>query len=375
MPPHREWFDKDYYRVLGVAKDAAEKDITRAYRKLARESHPDANHGDPDAEERFKEISSAYDVVGDPDTRKEYDEVRRLGPVGGGFRGGNGPGPGGVRFETEDLGDMGDLFGGLFGRGRGRQDAGPGRGPHRGDDLETELHLSFEDAARGVTTTVNLTSEAVCSACHGSGAEPGTSPIVCPQCSGRGVLDDNQGMFSFSRPCPTCGASGMVVEDPCRQCEGAGVQHRPRSVKVRIPGGVADGKRIRLKGRGGPGRNGGAPGDLYVITRVGRHELFRRQGRHLALTVPITFAEATLGADIKVPALDGDPVTIRIPAGTSAGRTFRVKGRGVLTDDGAGDLLVKVDVAVPTTLSDAEREAVETLADLSDDSPRAHLGV
>ena len=372
MAPQREWFDKDYYRVLGVAKDASDKEITKAYRKLARENHPDANRGDSAAEERFKEISSAYDVIGDAEKRKEYDEVRRLGPAGAGF-GGPGPGgAGGVRFQTDD---MGDLLGGLFGRGR-RGGGGVGaQGPHRGDDLETELHLSFEDAARGVTTSVNLTSEVVCRVCHGSGAEPGTSPIVCPQCGGRGVLDDNQGMFSFSRPCPRCSGGGMIVEDPCSSCDGGGVEHRLRSVKVRIPGGVADGKRIRLKGRGGPGRSGGPPGDLYVITRVGRHDLFGRKGRNLLITVPITFAEATLGADIKVPALDGDPVTIRIPAGTAGGRTFRVKGRGVTTDNGSGDLLVKVDVAIPTTLTDAEREAVQALAELSDLSPRAHLGV
>jgi molecular chaperone DnaJ len=377
MPPQREWFEKDYYKLLGVSESASAKEITKAYRKLARESHPDANKGDPASEERFKEVSSAYDVLGDDAKRKEYDEVRRLGPVGSGFGpgGAGGAGGAGFNFDPEDMGDLGDVLGGLFNRGR-RGGQSRGTGPQRGDDLETELHLSFEDATRGVTTTVNLTSEAACSTCHGSGAAPGSTPIVCPSCSGRGVIDDNQGFFSFSKPCPQCSGQGMTIEDPCPSCSGTGVEHRPRSVKVRIPGGVKNGQRIRLKGRGGPGLNVGPPGDLYVVTNVGRHHLFGRQGtRNLTLDVPVTFTEAALGADIKVPTLDGDSVTIRIPAGTRSGRTFRVKNRGALTDDGAGDLLVTVDVAVPQTLSATERAAVEALAEASDASPRDHLGV
>jgi molecular chaperone DnaJ len=371
MTPQREWFDNDYYKVLGVSESASAKDITKAYRKLARESHPDANKGDPASEERFKEISSAYDVLGDEAKRKEYDEVRKMGPIGAGF-GPGGPGATGYDFNAENLGDV---LGGLFGRGR-RGGPTRGTGPQRGDDLETQLHLSFEDATRGVTTTVNLTSEAACSTCRGTGAEPGSSPIVCPSCAGRGVIDDNQGFFSFSKPCGRCGGQGMIIEDPCPTCSGTGVERRPRSVKVRIPGGVKDGQRIRLKGRGGPGRNGGPPGDLYVVADVGRHHLFGRKGaRDLTLDVPVTFAEAALGADVKVPTLDGDPVTIRIPAGTRSGRTFRVKNRGSLTDNGAGDLLVTVDVAVPKKLNDTERAAVEALAEAADESPRAHLGV
>jgi molecular chaperone DnaJ len=364
MAAQREWFEKDYYKVLGVPETATEKEITRAYRKLAKTFHPDAN---PGAEERFKEVSAAYDVLGDPARRKEYDEVRRLGPVAGaGFGGGNGGGFGGS-FRVDDLGD---LLGGLFNRGRATRASGP----RRGDDLEAELHLSFEEAIEGVTTTVNVTSDAACRACHGTGAAPGTSPVICNRCGGRGVVDDNQGLFSFSQPCSGCRGTGMRVETPCSSCRGSGVEHRPRQVKVRIPTGVEDGQRIRVKGRGGAGQNGGPPGDLYVVVRVGAHELFGRRGRDLTLTVPVSFPEATLGATVTVPTLD-QPVTLRIPPGTRSGRTFRVRGRGVPTSNGAGDLLVTVEVVVPEGLSDEQREAVEALAETLPESPRRHLGV
>ena len=375
MAPQREWFEKDYYRVLGVPETATAKEIKSAYRKLSRQYHPDANPGDVAAEERFKEVSAAYDVLGDPEKRKEYDEVRRLGPMAGGF-GAGGPGGGpGATFRFDDIGDLGDILGGMFGRRRAGG-ARRGTGPHRGQDLETDLHLSFDDAVHGVTTTVHLTSEAVCSTCHGSGARPGTTPHTCPRCGGRGVLAENQGFFSFSTPCDVCGGRGYTIDDPCPTCRGSGVEHRPREVKVRIPAGVRDGQRIRLRGRGGPGRNGGPPGDLYVTVRVAPHPLFGRRGDDLTITVPITFPEATLGADIAVPTLDGGSVTVRIPPGTRSGRTFRVRGKGVHTKKSKGDLLVTVEVAVPQKLSAAERKAVEALAAASDgQSPRAHLGV
>jgi molecular chaperone DnaJ len=377
MAPQREWFEKDYYRILGVPDTASAKELKSAYRKLSRKYHPDANKGDPEAEERFKEISAAYDVLGDEKLRKEYDEVRRLGPMAGAV-GGMGGSPGGASFRFEDLGgDLGDILGGLFGRTRRGGTAGArGTGPHRGRDLEAELHLDFEDAVHGVTTTLHLTSEAVCSACRGSGAQPGTSPRPCPHCGGRGVLDENQGFFSFSTPCPNCGGRGFTIDDPCPACSGSGIEHRPRQVKVRIPAGVEDGQRIRLPGRGAPGRNGGPPGDLYVTCRIKPHHLFGRRGRDVTLTVPVTFPELALGSDIKVPTLEGSPVTLRIPPGTRSGRTFRVKGRGVKTKRSTGDLLVTVEVAVPKKLSSAERKAVEALAAASSDgSPRAHLGV
>ncbi len=371
MPPQREWFERDYYKVLGVSEQASQKDITKAYRRLARQYHPDANPGDPKAEERFKEISAAYDVIGDEAKRKEYDEARRLGPMAGGFGGfGAEPGAGGIRF---DVGDLGDLLGGLF--GRQRRSAAGGAGPQRGADLEAELTLSFRDAVHGVTTTLSLVSDAVCSTCHGSGARPGTSPRVCQSCMGRGVIDDNQGFFSFSSPCRVCGGNGMTVDHPCPTCGGRGVERRPREVKVRIPPGVADGQRIRLKGRGAPGRNGGQPGDLIVLCKVLPDPIFGRDGNNLTVRVPVTFAEAALGADIDVPLLDGGTVTLRLRPGTQTGTKQRVKGKGVRTAKGTGDLVVTFEVAVPTRLSAAERKAVEELQRATKESPRAYLGV
>jgi molecular chaperone DnaJ len=374
MAAQREWLDKDYYAVLGVSSTATDKEITRAYRKLAKQYHPDAN---PGSEDHFKEISAAYDVLGDDAKRKEYDEVRRLGAsgMGGfGFPGGFG-GAGGQTIRIEDLGDLGDLLGGLggvFGGGR-RQRAG---GPRRGADVDTELHLSFEDAVRGITTSVNVRGEGRCPTCSGSGAAPGTSPVVCPRCGGRGYLDEPQGLFSLSTVCPECAGRGTKIEKPCPTCKGSGVTSQTRAVKVRIPPGVEDGQRIRVKGRGEAGRANGPPGDLYVSVHVDKHQLFARRGRNLTVMVPVTYPEAALGTTVKVPTLD-DPVTVRVPAGTPTGKTFRVKGRGVPGHgrSGPGDLLVTVEVTVPPTLTEEQRAAVEHLAQVSTETPRAHLGV
>lgn len=232
--------------------------------------------------------------------------------------------------------------------------------------------MDFTDAVHGLTTVIHLTSDAVCAECSGSGAEPGSTPRRCPNCGGAGVHDDNQGLFSFSRPCSTCGGRGAVIDDPCRACHGTGIERRPREIKVRIPAGVQDQQRIRLKGRGGPGRNGGPPGDLFVRVHVAEHPVFGRKGQDLTLVAPVTFAEAALGADVRVPTLDGGPVTIRIPPGTRSGRTFRVKGRGA---GKKGDLLVVVDVVVPENLTDEQRAAIEALATATTESPRDHLGV
>lgn len=374
----REWFEKNYYEVLGVSETATPKDITRAYRKLAREFHPDANPGNAAAEEKFKEISAAYDVVGDETKRAEYDEVRRQ-PMGGmGYGGGGGfnQGPGGFNFEGADLGDLlGGMFGGAGGGRRGRQGQSRGRAPQRGADLEAELHLSFRDAFAGSETTLHLTSDLPCGTCNGSGAKPGTTPTTCQHCQGRGVSADNQGMFSFSSPCSVCGGAGSVITAPCGTCRGTGVERRAREVKVRIPAGVDDGQRIKLKGRGGAGRNGGPIGDLYVIVHVGRDQIFGRDGKNLTMTVPITFAEAALGTKLTVPTLDGKPVTLKIPAGTPTGKVFRVKGRGVVTKKVTGDLLVTVQVDVPTDLSDEQRDALEAMAAAFPAAPRQHLGV
>ncbi|HVE94287.1 MAG TPA: molecular chaperone DnaJ [Acidimicrobiales bacterium] len=375
MSAQREWFEKDYYKVLGVSESATDKEITRAYRKLAKEFHPDANEGNVKAESRFKDISAAYEVLGDASKRKEYDDVRRLGPMAGGF----GAGASGGGFRVDDLGD---LIGNLFnrgGRGGERGEPGSAAGPQRGADLAAELHLSFVDAVRGLTTQVHVTSDAPCSTCHGSGAAPGTSPVICGACSGRGVTSDNQGLFSFSQTCRSCGGTGMRIETPCPGCRGSGVELRPRQVKVRIPAGVTDGQRIRLKGRGGAGRNGAPTGDLYVSVHVGGHAVFGRSGHNITVTLPVTFPEAALGATVKVPTLD-EPVTVRIPPGTQTGAVLRVRGRGVPAEGkrSDGDLLVKVSVAVPTELNDEARDAVETLAKADPDTGtelRRHLGV
>ena len=369
MAPQREWFEKDYYKILGLAEDASAKDATRAYRKLARKHHPDANPGDASAEARFKEIAAAYDVIGDPEKRQEYDEVRKQGPVGG-F--GSGAGPGGYNVRMEDMGDLGDLLGGLFG-GRGRGRGGAAARGRPGADLVAELHLAFIDAVHGVTTTVNVSGAAQCATCHGSGAAPGTHPVTCSRCAGRGVVDDNQGFFSFSSPCPTCRGKGQVVEQPCPSCRGTGRERRSREVKVRLPAGVEDGQRIRVKGRGEPGEGGGHPGDLIVSVHVAAHPLFGRKGRDLVLTLPITYPEATLGTEISVPTLDGARVTLRVPAGTRSGRTFRVRGRGVNATAGSGDLLITVDIAIPAQPSAAERKLLEELSKLGDSGIRAHL--
>ena len=364
MAAQREWFDIDYYEVLGVPADASQKDITRAYRKLARELHPDKNPGNAAAEDRFKAVSAAYQVLGDEATRKEYDEVRRLGPMGGGFGGGGGPG--GFTFNVGDMrgGDFSDVLGQMFGRGR-RGAGRSGVAPQRGADVTARLTMDFEDAVRGITTTLYLTSDAQCSTCGGNGARPGTSPIVCPVCAGRGVVDDNQGMFSFSSPCQRCRGRGSVVTDPCPTCDGSGIERRPREVKARIPAGVANGQTIRLPGRGSPGRNGGPAGDLLVEITVKPHERFGRSGRNLTVTVPITFPQAALGADVDVPLLDGSTVTLRVKPGTQPGSRHRIKGRGITTKSGTGDLIVTVDVRVPTHLTEAERAAVEQLAEAS----------
>jgi len=367
--PQREWFEKDYYKVLGISEGASDKEITKAYRKLARELHPDANPGDAAAEERFKEVSAAYDVVGDEEKRASYDEVRKMGPMGGVFGGGGGSGAGGFNVGFDDIGD---LLGGLFarggGRGGGRQQASRAQ---QGADLEADLALDFDDAVNGIETEIQLTSDAPCSTCDGIGSAPGSQPAKCKPCAGSGMQNDNQGFFSMSRPCSSCGGRGSIITDPCPTCRGRGSEVRPRSVKVRIPAGVKTGQKIRLKGRGGPGRFGGPPGDLFVTVRVEAHPLFGRSGDDLTLDVPVTFAEAALGADISVPTLTAEAVKIRIPAGTASGRTFRLRGKG----GEKGDLLVTAVVVVPDDLSTAQRSAVEAFAAASTDSPRAHLGV
>lgn len=345
----REWFEKDYYKVLEVSDSATDKEITRAYRRLAKELHPDTN---PGSEERFKEVSVAYDVLGDAAKRKEYDEVRRLGPGAAGF-GGQGPfgAPGGFNFS----GDLGDLFGGLFGGRRTRA--------QRGADLEAALHLNFADAVRGVTTTVSVPSHEACRTCQGRGAAPGTGFATCERCQGRGVLNDDQGPFAMSSVCPVCHGRGGRIVTPCPSCHGTGREPSSRRVNVRVPAGVVDGQRIRLKGKGQAGTNGGPAGDLFVDVHVGADPRFARKGHHLTTTVRVPLTGALLGTRVEVPTLD-EPVTLKVPAGTQPGTTMRVRGRGVPAQGkrAAGDLLVTVEVAVPTKLNKEQRGLVERLA-------------
>jgi len=388
----RDYFEKDFYKVLGVVKDADAAQIGKAYRKLARELHPDANPGDKVAEDRFKEVSEAYSVLSNAERRKEYDEVRRMVASGRRHAGGAGFGPG---FGQQGQGfggytstgqgfdfDLGDLLGGIFGGGQaGSRGAGAGRSPggQRGRDRETELTLSFADALHGVTTTLRMTGAAACSTCHGSGARPGTSVVPCPTCGGAGSVAQDQGLFSFSEPCPSCGGSGRKIPSPCPDCGGAGSETRTREIRARIPAGVKDGATIRLKGKGEPGRAGAPAGDLLVKVHVQPHELFGRRGDDLTLRVPITYSEASLGTKLTVPTLDS-PITLKIPGGTESGKTFRVRGRGVSAHAAgksprrAGDLLVTVEVVVPCKLNKEQRKLLEQLADTeSGEALREHL--
>jgi molecular chaperone DnaJ len=376
----KDFLEKDYYKVLGVGKTASADEIKKSYRKLARKYHPDANKGDSGAEERFKEISEAYNVLSDDKRRKEYDDARSL--FGGGVRmPGSGGGGGGYNFDLGDLfgggtsgggtgGRLGDLLGGVFGGGRSSQQR-----PRRGADVETEASLSFGDAIDGATVSLHLAGEGSCKACMGTGAKAGTVPRVCPTCEGTGQGSRNLGNFAFSEPCKTCRGRGLVVDDPCPVCSGSGRAMSTRTIQARIPAGVGDGQRIKLKGKGAPGERGGPAGDLYVRVHVSSHPVFGRSGHNLTVTVPVTFPEAALGAEIKVPAHRGMPVSIRIPPGTANGSTFRVRGKGVRRSDSTvGDLLVTVDVQVPRNVDGEAREALEAFRKTTaGDDPRGEL--
>jgi molecular chaperone DnaJ len=370
----REWFEKDYYQVLGVPRNATQAAVKKAYRKLAQKFHPDASPGNKEAEERFKEISAAYDVVGDEEKRKRYDQVRDMATSSGaGFPGGS---PGGrVRFEDAgfDVGDLSDLLGGLFGGSRRRRAARTAR--VRGADLETDVTVSFDEAMSGTAVPVRIEGPAPCETCGGSGAAPGTVPVTCPQCSGAGEISVNQGFFQIEQPCPRCGGTGRAVEQVCPSCRGSGSQRRSRSLHVRIPPGVKDGARVRLAGRGEPGPAGVGAGDLFVRVRVKPHRFFGRKGNDLTVEVPITFPEAALGAEVIVPTLD-DPVRMKVPGGTRSGKTFRLRGKGAPRKGGGfGDLLATVRIEVPGKVSKQEKELLEQLRDVARDSPRRGLGV
>lgn len=382
---NKDWLEKDFYKVLGVDKSAAADEIKKKYRKLARELHPDKNPGDAKAEERFKEVSEAYDVLSDDKKRAEYDEARTLFASGGGGFGGYGGGfggPGGFGGGTaydfgdvfgSDEGGLGDILGNIFNRGRGG--GRRAQAPRRGQDVESEITLGFNEALDGVTVPLRLASDAACDSCHGTGARAGTVPRVCPTCQGSGQTTRNAGGFAFAEPCTACAGRGLIVDDPCPSCRGSGRGVSTRTVQARIPAGVKDGARIRLKGKGAPGERGGANGDLYVVVHVTPHPVFGRKGDNLTVSVPVTFAEAALGGQVVVPIPGGGTVTLKIPAGTANGRTFRVRGKGVPRKDSTrGDLLATVDVQVPSSLTDEAREALERFAEATGaEDPRRAL--
>jgi molecular chaperone DnaJ len=354
------------YEVLGVPKNASDDDIKKAYRSLARENPPDRNPGDNGAEERFKEVQGAYDVLSDAEKRKAYDAYGEAGARG--FPGGAGPDGGGMRFEDLDLGNLGDILGGMFGGGGRRSTS---RQPIRGNDLETRVRISFEDSLEGAQVRVPVEVDTACSVCHGTGAEPGTAPVVCPTCGGRGVVSEAQGLFAFSQPCPTCRGNGTIVETPCRHCRGTGREHVTKRYSVKIPAGAKSGTKVRLKGKGEAGYNGGPAGDLFVVVEVEPSPLFERRGSDLVLDVPVTYVEAALGAAVQIPTPSG-PVSLKIPSGTESGKLLRVKGRGVphLKGSGRGDLLARVQVTVPKKLTKAERDALEGYQKVSREEPR-----
>ena len=374
-----DWANKDFYQVLGVSKDADAKDIKKAYRKLARENHPDSNPGDAAKHDRFKQVAEAYDVVGDAKKRKEYDEIRAAyagGGFGGGFPGGFPGGFGGGTTGGTQTFDLSDILGGMFGGGGGTRRTRAQQQPRRGADLEAEATIGFAESIEGTTLPLRLSSDAPCSNCQGTGGAPGTRPHICPTCEGSGMVASSVGgAFLMNETCPECHGRQLVYDEPCPVCHGSGRGVSARTIQARIPAGVKDGQKIRLKGKGAAGEQGGSAGDLFVVVKVRPHRLFRRKGDNLTLDVPVRFDEAALGAEITVPTLTGAPVKVRIPAGTPHGRAFRVRGRGVPRRDGTrGDLLVTAVVDVPATLSDAQREAAEAYRRASDgDDPRAAL--
>lgn len=375
-----DWAQKDFYAVLGVGKDADATAIKKAYRRLAKDNHPDSHPGDTARHDTFKTVAEAYDVVGDPDKRAKYDEMRRLYGSGGFPRGGRGGGGGG---GFEDFfgagggggggagGGIGDLFGDLFGGGGARRGPTNVRRPRKGADTEANATISFTDAINGVTISLRLSSDAACPSCSGTGGKPGTRPHICATCEGAGYVTAGVGgAFSMNETCPACGGRQLVYDEACPTCHGSGRGTSSRTIEARIPAGIKDGQKIRLRGKGAAGEDGGPAGDLFVKVTVSAHRVFGRKDDNLTIDVPVSFDEVALGAEVKIPTLGGAPVTLRIPAGTPNGRTFRVRGKGAAKADGTrGDLLATVEVAVPGKLDEAARSAVEAYRAATADKP------
>ena len=369
----------NYYDTLGIKKDASADEVKKAFRRLARKHHPDAG-GD---EEKFKEINEAYEVLSDKEKRSQYDQYGQyfaggVPPGYGAGGGGGGAGGGGGQYQTVDVGDLGDLFGSVFsgfgGGGGGRQTRRQPQ-PQRGRDVQLDLDLTFEQAFSGMSTQVDTETIETCGVCSGSGAKPGTSRTTCPACGGSGTQAEGQGMFGFSRPCPRCGGEGTIIEQPCSACRGQGKVRRRKPVTVNVPAGANDGGKLRFKGKGEPGVNGGPTGDLYVITHIKKHPYYSRDGADVVLSLPISIAEAALGTEVRVPAPDGAKVKLKIPAGTQDDKVFRIRGKGAphLKGSGSGDLKVKAHIVVPKTLTDAQRTALEQFAAETTEDLRAHI--
>lgn len=354
----------DPYKILGVDRKASQEEIKRAYRKLARKYHPDRNPGDKQAEERFKEIQAAYDLIGDPEKRKQYDR-------GGVFAGGE---PGGFAGGFGDFGSLSDILSNLFGGAGGGGRAGGGPRPERGADIETEVTLSFEQAINGAQVPLRLTTTEACTTCRGTGAKPGTSPKICPKCNGRGIESKGQGVFSITQPCSRCHGGGTVIEQPCPTCGGQGYKRVTKTIRVNIPAGVRDGSRVRIAGKGEAGRRGGPAGDLYVVTRVTPSPIFKWKGDNLEVEVPLTIPEAIRGADVEVPTLTGRK-KLRVPPGTKHGTVQRLRGEGPPKPGGKGrgDIHYRFVIDVPATLTAEQSEAVERLSEVMDGNPRARL--
>jgi molecular chaperone DnaJ len=359
------------YDTLGVAKNASQDEIKKAYRKLARQYHPDRNPGDEASEAKFKEVQAAYDVLSDADKRKQYDAFGN-GRIPGGGAGGA---PFNVDFGNVDFGDLGDLFGGLFGRGaRGGAQRRPAA--ERGADVEVVVNLSFEDSLRGLQTQIPVEIETACSKCGGTGAQPGTAPVICPECNGRGVKAESQGLFALSTPCPRCRGNGTVIEQPCDKCRGTGRERRTKRYTVKVPAGVKDGTRIRLKGKGEAGLAGGPAGDLYVVTRVAPSRVYERRGEaDLVVDLPVTYAEAALGSSVEVPSPSGERLSVKVPAGSETGKLLKLKGHGAprLKGGGKGDLLARLRVTVPKKLTKKQKELLEEYAKASGEAPREEI--
>jgi molecular chaperone DnaJ len=372
---------KDYYDILGVNKKATADEIKKAFRKQARKHHPDAGG----SEEKFKELNEAYEVLSDTEKRSQYDQFGQYFggnmPPGGGPGGSGGPGAGwpggqgGATYQNVDLGDLGGLFGDLFGGGGIGGGSRARTSAHRGSDLQYDLTLDFDQALQGVSTKVEVKRSETCATCKGTGAKPGTSPTTCPTCKGSGHVTEGQGLFGFSRPCPRCAGSGRIIENPCATCRGKGSVVRMKPVTVNVPPGATDGGRLRFKGKGEPGTGGGPAGDLYVVTHVKPHRYFTRDGADVAMDLPVTLAEATLGTEVNIPTPDGQRVKLKVAEGTADGKVYKIPGKGApkLKGKGNGDLKVKVRLVVPKNLSAEQKELLKRFDSVRNDDVRSHL--